>query len=176
MNNHHQQQQQQQQQQFKPSRSFKLRDAEPKWSSQHYLVRKQTQALLEPTIQNVITPFIKKPYTQLCFRENRVCTPCYSFIRRFKSNERQSYPPNHGTNVLFTVMVTLNESYDYGNGGGFYFVKSSDYNQQYVVKLSLGDAIIFQSDLLNGIHIYGTSKFVGFCLFYSLLFILVLQY
>jgi hypothetical protein len=70
---------QQQQQQFKPSRSFKLRDAEPKWSSQRYLVRKQTQALLESTIQNVITTFIKQKYPQLCFRENRVCTPCYSF-------------------------------------------------------------------------------------------------
>jgi predicted 2-oxoglutarate/Fe(II)-dependent dioxygenase YbiX len=50
-------------------------------------------------------------------------------------------------------MVTLNESYDYGGGGGFYFVNSSDCNQQYVVKLSLGDAIIFQSDLLHGINI-----------------------
>ena len=75
--------------------------------------------VLEP-IQKRMTAYVRHRYPAVCNRGGgRACTPCYSLIRRYLPEERQTHAMHRDGQALVTAVVSLN---DYGRdySGGLY--------------------------------------------------------
>jgi len=114
-------------------------------------LREKLRQLSDPYIEK-ITSLLHKWYgTEKCDKGNRrICTACYSLIRRYRAGERQSHAPHNDKHSYITVVVSLS---DYGkeyNGGLYVSTKNSDRSY---VKLNRGDAVAHQGDLHHGVRV-----------------------
>lgn len=67
-------------------------DSDPRTYAQRQPLRQRLQALTQPVLDQVITPFIEQQYPDTCGKGlGRKCTPCYSLVRRYRRLERQSH-------------------------------------------------------------------------------------
>ena len=115
-------------------------------------LRASIRKFLDPILYDKITPYIRQRFSELCGNETsgRVCTPCYSLIRRYRAGERISHAPHHDGHSFVTVVVSLS---DYGREyrGGLYV--ASQFHQRNYLALSRGDAVVHQSDLFHGVQV-----------------------
>ena len=67
-------------------------DSNPHTFAQRQPLRQRLKALTQPVLDQVITPFVEQNYPDTCGKgQGRKCTPCYSLVRRYRRNERQSH-------------------------------------------------------------------------------------
>ena len=105
-------------------------------------LRQKLRALTDPYAYQVLIPFLQEWYgTEICGREGRKCTPCYSLIRRYRAGERQSHAPHNDSHSFVTVVVSLTDYGDEYTGGLYVSTKNSERNY---VKLNRGDAVAHQ--------------------------------
>ena len=131
---------------------MKVLDSDPTSLAQRRALRKQIMSITKPILEERITPFVRSLYPEACSKgPERTCTPCYSLIRRYKHNERQSHAIHHDGHALVTVVVSLS---DYGSEyrGGLYV--SSQNGQKAFLALNKGDAVVHQSLLSHGVQVY----------------------
>lgn len=105
-------------------------------------LREKLRQLTDPYIDK-ITSLLHEWYgAEKCVKGNgRICTACYSLIRRYRAGERQSHAPHNDKHSYITVVVSLS---DYGkeyNGGLYVSTKNSDRSY---VELNRGDAVAHQ--------------------------------
>lgn len=115
-------------------------------------LRKKIRVLLDPVLEEIVTPFVRERYTEQCGKgKGRECTPCYSLIRRYRAGERVSHAPHHDKHSLVTVVVSLS---DYGREytGGLYVASSK--SQRFYIGLNRGDAVVHQGDLYHGVQVH----------------------
>ena len=114
-------------------------------------LRQQLSAIMDPTLDERITPFVQSHFPQHCGTEDRSCTPCYSLIRRYHSNDRPSHGMHRDGLAAVTVVVSLSTyGVDYTTGGLYV---STGYGQRQFLALSAGDAVAHTPRLLHGVHI-----------------------
>ena len=114
-------------------------------------LREKLRAITQPLLDEKITPFVRERYPEACRKgAGRACTPCYSLIRRYRHDERQSHATHHDGHALVTVVVSLSD-YDAEYRGGL-FVAASHSSRQYLA-LNRGDAVVHQSTLLHGVQV-----------------------
>ena len=121
----------------------------PRLKSRQRLRRKLTEAL-QP-IEDKITAYVRATYPQACNRGGgRSCRACYSLIRRYLPDERQTHNIHRDGQAVVTAVVSLS---DYGRDflGGLYVAANGVERQ--VIALRKGDAIIHQYDLLHGVEV-----------------------
>jgi hypothetical protein len=115
-------------------------------------LRASIRQFLDPVLDGKITPYIRQRYSEECGNDvtGKVCTPCYSLIRRYRAGERISHAPHHDGHSFVTVVVSLS---DYGREyrGGLYV--ASEFQQRNYLALSRGDAVVHQSDLFHGVKV-----------------------
>jgi len=116
-------------------------------------LRAKLKRIMDPILSERITPYIRQRYPDVCGKdvvEGRQCTPCYSLIRRYRPDERQSHASHHDGHALVTAVISLS---DYGSEyrGGLYVATGRSANK--VVALRRGDAVVHQSDLLHGVKV-----------------------
>jgi hypothetical protein len=100
-----------------------------------------------------ITPFVQQRYPAACSKgPGRECTPCYSLVRRYRRDERQSHGIHRDGHAIATVVVSLSE-YGRDYRGGLYVVSPASSTRQYLA-LKSGDAVVHQSHLLHGVQVY----------------------
>ena len=108
---------------------MKVLDSDPNALPQRTELRKHIRRILDPYLNNVLTPFVRARYPEACnTTADRACTPCYSLIRRYRHGERQSHATHHDGHAIVTVVVSLS---DYGKDyrGGlckFLLIKEED--------------------------------------------------
>jgi hypothetical protein len=76
------------------SASAKVMDADPEALQRRTPLRQQQlRDLTQPILDEIITPFVRQRYPEICSNhkqdesdedDNRLCTPCYSLIRRYR--------------------------------------------------------------------------------------------
>ena len=137
--------------------SLKFRDSDPQFAPQRKTLRQQLQTILQPYLDNLITPFVHQQYPQSCSQkkgpdtdEDRVCTPCYSLIRKYRHGERQSHATHHDGHAIVTVVVSLSD-YNVDYRGGLYV--STGFGQREFIALHKGDAVVHQPGLLHGVKV-----------------------
>lgn len=114
--------------------------------------RDALQKIMQPILDERITPFINQKYPDLCQKSpSRKCTPCFSLVRRYKKGERTSHAPHRDGHALVTAVVSLSE-YGADYRGGLYV--GSAQSSRYYVGLQLGDAVVHTSELLHGVKVY----------------------
>jgi hypothetical protein len=132
---------------------MKVLDSDPTSLAERRALRKQILSITKPILEERITPFVQSQYPEACSGRGpgRTCTPCYSLIRRYKHDERQSHAIHHDGHALVTVVVSLS---DYGTeyGGGLYV--SSELGQKEFLALQKGDAVVHTSVLAHGVQVY----------------------
>jgi hypothetical protein len=114
-------------------------------------IRRALQNIMEPILEDRITPFIRANYPDECGDNGvRACTPCYSLVRSYKVGERNSHATHYDDHARVTVVVSLKE---FGRDfrGGLYIATGR--SQRKFVGLGQGDAVVHKSDLLHGVHI-----------------------
>jgi TPR repeat protein len=167
---HHQQQQQHAQHFDRSTNHMKGRDYDPITLLERTRLREQLQTILQPILQERITPLVRRQYRHVCQQQDtmvfstmngggtknhteddRSCTPCFSLIRRYRTGERQSHGTHYDGHAFVTVVVSLS---NYGSDyhGGLYV--STGYGQRQFVPLYLGDAVAHQSNLLHGVQVF----------------------
>ena len=117
-------------------------------------LRDQLQRLLQPYLTTVMTPYVQHRYPHQCRSKDpsRHCTPCYSMVRRYRHGDRVSHATHHDGHALVTVVVSLSD-YDVEYRGGLYVSTGFGQRREYVA-LDRGDAVVHQSTLLHGVHVY----------------------
>jgi TPR repeat protein len=139
--------------------SIKVRDTDPVTLPERTRLRAQLQAILQPILQDRITPFVQMHYPNVCpqreTNSNRACTPCYSLIRRYRSGERQSHGTHYDGHAVITVVVSLS-NYGTDYTGGLYV--STGYGQRQFVSLYQGDAVSHRSTLLHGVQVFDADS------------------
>jgi hypothetical protein len=131
---------------------MKVLDSDPTSLAQRRSLRKQILSITKPILEERITPFVRSQFPEACSKgPGRTCTPCYSLVRRYKHNERQSHAIHHDGHALVTVVVSLS---DYGSEyrGGLYV--SPKHGQKEFLALNKGDAVFHQSVLSHGVQVY----------------------
>jgi len=132
--------------------SPKVLDSDPEALKTRKPLRRALLEITRPILEEKITPFVHLQYPEVCTRgSGRNCTPCYSLIRRYRHDERQSHATHYDGHALVTVMVSLSD-YDREYRGGLYL--STGYGQREFLGLSRGDAAVHQSTLLHGVQVY----------------------
>ncbi|CAB9513705.1 expressed unknown protein [Seminavis robusta] len=131
----------------------KVRDSDPNFLPYRIQLREKLQAILQPYLTTVLTPFVQQHYPDACSNKgpSRACTPCYSLIRRYRHGDRVSHATHHDGHAIVTVVVSLS---DYGRDyrGGLYV--STGFGQHEFMALKKGDAVVHQSTLLHGVKVY----------------------
>jgi phosphatidylinositol glycan class W len=138
---------------YRQPSSNKVRDNDPKFVPQRRELRARLQAVLQSHLQQVVTPFVQE-HVSACRdkRGDRVCTPCYSLIRRYRHSDRLSHGTHHDGHAIATVVVSLSE-YGIDYRGGLYV--STGYGQEReFLGLHKGDAVVHQSTLLHGVQVH----------------------
>jgi len=128
-------------------------DADPRSFAQRQPLRDRVKALLQPILDERITPFVRAQHPEVCgdgVAPGRRCTPCYSLMRRYRHGERTSHATHHDSHAIVTVVVSLS---DYGSEyrGGLYVATSRSRREH--LALSRGDAVVHRSTLLHGVHV-----------------------
>ena len=113
------------------------------------VIRDQLNKIINPIIQNKITPYVQSLYSSN-FSKERQCTPCYTFIRRYKNGERISHATHRDGHAFATVVISLSD-YEKEYLGGIYVATAERY--KYTIKLDRGDALVHKHDLLHGVKI-----------------------
>lgn len=133
----------------------KVRDSDPKFLPDRVKMRDHLQSILQPYLKTVLTPYIQQQYPEVCTQKgaDRVCTPCYSLIRRYRHGDRVSHATHHDGQAIVTVVVSLSD-YDVDYRGGLY--ASTGFGQQEYLALNKGDAVVHRSTLLHGVKVYDT--------------------
>ena len=130
----------------------KVRDQDPTFVPDRQALRDKLQSILQPYLQEIITPFVRQRYPKVCHATtHRYCTPCYSLIRRYRHGDRVSHATHHDGHALVTVVVSLSD-YDRDYRGGLYV--STGFGQREFLALYQGDAVVHRSTLLHGVQVY----------------------
>lgn len=119
---------------------------------QRKAIRQKLQAILMPVLQERLIPYIRHHYPGLCSTHpDRLCQACYSLIRRYRHDARQSHAPHHDGHALVTAVTSLS---DYGDEytGGLYV--ATETGQPQFLPLRRGDTAVHTSDLLHGVKVY----------------------
>jgi hypothetical protein len=138
----------------------KVRDDPLSRDERRNALRTKLQRLTEPYAKRM-AHIVRAIHPDLCNvtlqgGERRMCTPCYSLIRRYKHGERQSHPPHYDGHARVTIVVSLSE-YGADYTGGLY-VATGHGPQREFLNLSSGDAVLHPSTLLHGVHVYPSSS------------------
>ena len=65
---------------------------------------------MDPLVAERITPFVRARYPQACARSaERACTPCYSLLRRYTTEERTTLYTHMDEHALVTVVISLGD-------------------------------------------------------------------
>jgi TPR repeat protein len=112
-------------------------------------LRKKLKLLMDP-YKDIMTSFLRKWYSNKCGKDNRKCTPCYTFLRRYRGGERRGNVPHHDSMSFISVVISLSD-YDTEYQGGLYV--SSKNSERNYIKLNRGDAVVHQWDLHHGVHV-----------------------
>mmetsp|Transcript_26649 Transcript_26649/g.41803 ORF Transcript_26649/g.41803 Transcript_26649/m.41803 type:complete len:575 (-) Transcript_26649:95-1819(-) len=135
--------------------SMKFRDTDPNFLPARRELRQQLNQIMSPYINSVITPMVHARYPEACNITSkgpgRVCTPCYSLVRKYKHGQRQSHGTHHDHHALVTVVISLSD-YNVNYKGGLYV--ASGVGQREFLALNKGDAVMHQSSLLHGVQVY----------------------
>ena len=115
-------------------------------------IRKKLKELMDPILDNYITPFVHKKYCSSLPPEKQY-KPFYSIIRNYNEQNRITHASHRDGHAYCTVVVSLSD-YDKEYTGGLYVASSEMYKQTIV--LNRGDAIVHECDLLHGIKVKGT--------------------
>jgi hypothetical protein len=137
------------------------RPSKPEWNSRKAPAELQSRASLQRRVRNItdpilherLTPFVRQQFPSVCGGDassERLCTPCFSLLRRYVGDERTSHSIHHDDHALVTVVVGLSVRGEDYNGG--LFVATNRAQQQYV-GLTRGDAVVHQGDLLHGVKV-----------------------
>ena len=135
-------------------KSLKFRDSDPKFLPARKELRRQLNHIMSSYIDEVITPMVHARYPTACNTSkgpDRVCTPCYSLVRKYKHGQRQSHAAHYDHHALVTVVISLSD-YNVNYKGGLYV--ASGVGQREFVALNKGDAVMHQSSLLHGVQVY----------------------
>jgi len=130
--------------------TLKHRDFDPRYVNERKILRAKLDNIMKPYIDDVITPIIHKRYSK-CSNPNRLCTPCYSLIRRYKHGQRQFHATHHDGHAIVTAVISLSD-YNTDYRGGLY--AATGHGQRQFIALNKGDVVIHQSSLLHGVQVY----------------------
>ncbi|OEU17951.1 hypothetical protein FRACYDRAFT_238382 [Fragilariopsis cylindrus CCMP1102] len=122
----------------------------PKQSTIEQIQLRQKLKLLMDPYKDIMTLFLRKWYSDKCGKDNRKCTPCYTFLRRYRGGERRGNVPHHDSMSYISVVISLSD-YDTEYQGGLYV--SSKNSERNYIKLNRGDAVVHQWDLHHGVHV-----------------------
>ena len=122
----------------------------PKQSTIEQIQLRQKLKLLMDPYKDIMTLFLRKWYSNKCGKDNRKCTPCYTFLRRYRGGERRGNVPHHDSMSYISVVISLSD-YDTEYQGGLYV--SSKNSERNYIKLNRGDAVVHQWDLHHGVHV-----------------------
>ena len=122
----------------------------PKQSTIEQIQLRQKLKLLMDPYKDTMTLFLRKWYSNKCGKDNRKCTPCYTFLRRYRGGERRGNVPHHDSMSYISVVISLSD-YDTEYQGGLYV--SSKNSERNYIKLNRGDAVVHQWDLHHGVHV-----------------------
>lgn len=83
-------------------------------------IRDKLMAILQPA-EDKMTRFVREHFPELCAKKGKdhVCMPCYSLIRRYMPDERQTHMMHRDGQALVTVVVSLS-TYGKDFKGGLY--------------------------------------------------------
>jgi len=138
---------------YTDTQTLKYRDVDPKFVAERKVLRGKLNAIMKPYIDTIITPIIHERYPDACTSRgpNRLCTPCYSLIRRYQHGQRQSHATHHDGHAVVTAVISLSD-YDIDYRGGLY--AATGHGQKQFLALNKGDAVIHQSGLLHGVQVH----------------------
>ena len=125
-------------------------DNDPATRAKRQPVRDALLGVLQPIIDNRITPFVRRYYATQCNRSpERACTPCSSLIRRYRAEDRTTHSMHRDGEGFVTVVISLS---DHGSEfhGGLY---ASNGTVRHTLALQRGDAVVHQHDLLHGVEV-----------------------
>lgn len=136
-----------------PQKDMKASDREPAVMAAREPLRQKLQALTASIVEEKITPFVEQHLgPDACGKgPGRRCTACYSLIRRYRRNERQSHATHYDGHAIATVVIGLS---DYGQDfqGGLYVATAA--SRRMYVALQKGDAVVHRSNLLHGVKVF----------------------
>lgn len=110
-------------------------------------IRNKLQKIIDPIINDRITPYLRTIYPN---KKKRECTACYCFIRRYKQEERVTHPTHRDGHAFATVVISLSD-YETDYRGGIYVATAERYKSY--IALNKGDAIVHKHDLLHGVKV-----------------------
>ena len=67
-------------------------------------LREKLRKIMDPIIEERINPYVRQTYCKHS-SPSRLCTPCYSFIRRYKKNERRSHETHRDGHAFVTKII-----------------------------------------------------------------------
>jgi len=115
-------------------------------------LRNDILALVQPLIQERLTPFVNQ---QLCQPQQKECFPCYSLIRRYQEVDRLSHAVHHDGHACVTAVVSLSD-YDAEYQGGLYVSGEPD---KRFLRLNQGDAVLHQFQLRHGVNVLSGTRY-----------------
>lgn len=138
---------------YSDKNSAKYRDVDPNFVPTRRELRQKLSDVMTPYLDQVLTPIVRKRYPEACTSKGptRLCTPCYSLIRKYKHGQRQSHATHRDGHALVTVVISLSD-YGVDYRGGLYV--ASGFGQHEFMALNKGDAIMHQSSLLHGVKVF----------------------
>ena len=116
-------------------------------------LRHKLREIMRPIVEERINPYVRSVYS----KNNdpaRICTPCYSFIRRYKKHERRSHETHRDGHAFVTVVISLAD-YKTEYRGGLYVATADRYKS--MIALNRGDGVVHQHDLLHGVKVYNNN-------------------
>ena len=127
-------------------------DNDPKEKSKRTEIRKKIKQIIDPILDNYITPFVLKKYCSH-LPPDKQYKPFYSLIRNYNEQKRLTHAPHRDGHAYCTVVVSLSD-YEKEYTGGLYVATTEKY--KHTVVLNRGDAIVHECDLLHGVKVKGT--------------------
>ena len=127
-------------------------DNDPKENIKRTEVREKLKQIINPILDNYITPFVRKKYCSH-LPSDKQYKPFYSLIRNYNEQKRLTHAPHRDGHAYCTVVVSLSD-YEKEYTGGLYVAATEKYKQ--TVVLNRGDAIVHECDLLHGVKVKGT--------------------
>ena len=124
-------------------------DSNNKYLKYRKKIRKKLIKIMDPIIKERINPFVRNLYSKDC-KSERLCTPCYNFVRRYKEDERRTHPTHRDGHAFATVVISLS-NFGEEYRGGIYVATAERY--KYFIDLNRGDAIVHKHDLLHGVNV-----------------------
>jgi hypothetical protein len=132
----------------------KMNHPDPKQHLLRHIMRKRVLDIMQPIMDERITPFVRHRFPDRCGEDLdgiRRCTPCSSLVRRYRPGERRSHGAHYDSEAIVTVVISLSEYGDEYEGG--LFLAAGSPSRRYVLPLSRGDAVVHKPDLLHGVQV-----------------------